>query len=113
MPISLRTILVAALTCAATAQPVEDLIDKRGKFNPAVAMATFSDTSCTRGQRDFHQPDGVCYDLPGQGMKIWWLAPGCRVLLGDCSNSVNPDWRYVNPNDCINISNKHKYQVYC
>ncbi|KAK3690488.1 hypothetical protein B0T22DRAFT_515996 [Podospora appendiculata] len=117
MPSILSTLLtsILAVTTAAplaTATPI-DTRAAAGKYDPAVSLATFSDTNCYQGQQDVSQPDGVCYDLPGQGMKIWWLAPGCRVLVGDCFNSVDPEWREVDINYCIPVGDKYHYQVYC
>lgn len=73
--------VVTVLLGTISATPVEmDLkeLAERGKYDPAIAFATWTDGSCSSGQVDYHQPDGSCISLPGQSMKIWWLAAGCR-----------------------------------
>ncbi|POS71725.1 hypothetical protein DHEL01_v209877 [Diaporthe helianthi] len=103
-------------TDSTSATPVEmdfkQLTERAGKYDPAISFATWTDGRCSSGQVDYQKPDGSCISLPGQSMKIWWLASGCRMLLGDCYNSVNPNWRYVS-NECVPIGDKYKYQIYC
>lgn len=56
----------------------------RRTFDPAVALATWTDGACSQGQVDYHRPDGVCYSLGSNewSMKIWWLASSaCRGKL--------------------------------
>lgn len=79
--------VVAVLLTSVTATPVEigvKELAERGKYDPAIAFATFTDSSCSAGQVDYHRADGTCNDLPGQSMKIWWLASGCRSTLHSC-----------------------------
>jgi hypothetical protein len=104
----------AAAPEAAAAAPevVGAPLEARGKYTTAVSFGTFSDAGCSSGQSDHISADGECNHLPGQGLKIWWLAEGCRVLIGSCSQS-NPLWYYADANKCIDISNVYSYQVYC
>lgn len=78
--------VVTLVLSSVTATPVEigvKELGERGKYDPAIAFATFTDSSCSSGQVDYHQADGICNNnLPGQSMKIWWLASGCRSTSG-------------------------------
>jgi hypothetical protein len=47
----------------------------------AVALSTFTDSSCSQGQSDQHQPDGHCLSLSAKSIKISWLASGCRGMF--------------------------------
>lgn len=55
---------------------------KRGKYEWAVVLGTYDSNRCDGWSRDATQPDGVCYKLGNQdyGMKIFWLAQGCRGM---------------------------------
>jgi hypothetical protein len=70
----------AAAPEAAAAAPevVGAPLEARGKYTTAVSFGTFSDAGCSSGQSDHISADGECNHLPGQGLKIWWLAEGCR-----------------------------------
>ncbi|KAI6350792.1 hypothetical protein MCOR25_010389 [Pyricularia grisea] len=94
-------------------------LEKRGKYEWAVVLGTYDSNRCDGWQRDATQPDGVCYKLGNQdyGMKIFWLAQGCRVLVtgenGACTTSGGTGTWYSNLNECIPLNGKWFYQVYC
>jgi hypothetical protein len=71
------TILLGTISATPVEMDLKELAE-RGKYDPAIAFATWTDGSCSSGQVDYHKPDGTCNTLPGQSMKIWWLASGCR-----------------------------------
>ncbi|EHA47187.1 hypothetical protein MCOR27_001990 [Pyricularia oryzae] len=87
-----------------------------GKYEWAVVLGLYSDYSCGAGQRDNTKPDGTCYPMGDndKGMKIFWLAQGCRVLIkgpGGCGSSGG-QW-HSNLNQCIPLRDLWYYQVYC
>jgi hypothetical protein len=53
----------------------------RQDLGTVAIIGTFTDTACRAGQTDYSQTAlnhwGTCSNLPGNSMKIWWLAKGC------------------------------------
>ncbi|KAF2477322.1 uncharacterized protein BDR25DRAFT_390838 [Lindgomyces ingoldianus] len=76
--VALTTFLATSVHAAPAAEPVPAPVSLAGKYQYAAAFATWDGDTCYTGaQHDHAEPDGVCQHLPGKGLTIWWLAPGC------------------------------------
>jgi hypothetical protein len=77
MQLPTKTILLTALVGTSSA----GRLISREELGTAAIIGTFTDSNCQIGQADHSDTVkenwGICRNLPGSSMKIWWTAKGC------------------------------------